>query len=169
MEELVGVDEAVAAEKLIAAAQDETAKSIKGDVEAHKKVWLGKTDEEREKLSISASTWAIKQTGHRVKCPACASDALVIGESVAAPNKKLKEDEITETQEYLPTQFQCIACGLKILGLSRLNAIDLGARYKKTNIYDAADYYAPEDDFSQYEDDNNEPMTLENLSRSVGM
>ncbi len=39
------------------------------------------------------------------------------------PHKTIKEDEITETQEYLPTQFECIACGLKIFGLSRLNAI----------------------------------------------
>jgi hypothetical protein len=158
LEEFVGVDEAVAAEKLISAELDETAKSIKGDVAAHNKVWLAKSDEERKKLSLSASAWAIKQTGHRVKCPACSSDALVVGEPVGATHKTIKEDEITETQEYLPTQFQCIACGLKILGLSRLNAINLGARYKKTDVYDAADYYAPDDDFSQFEDDNNEPM-----------
>lgn len=158
LEEFVGTDQAAAAIKVIAAAQDETAKSIKGDVEAHKKVWLVKADNERKMLIASASTWAIKQTGHRVKCPACGSDALVIGDAVAPPHKSLKDDEITETQEYLPAQFQCIACGLKILGLSRLNAVDLGSRYKKTLVYDAADYYAVEDQFSQFEDDNNEPM-----------
>jgi hypothetical protein len=157
LEEFVGEDDEEVAAKLISAAKDETAKSIKGDVNAHQKVWLAKPDEERKKLSVSASAWAIKQAGHRVKCPACASDALINGEPVAAPHKTIKEDEITETQEYLPTQFECIACGLKISGLSRLNAIDLGARYKKTLVYDAGEYYAaPEEDYSGFEPDNNE-------------
>jgi len=154
--EFVGEDEEAVAAKLISAVKDETAKSTKGDVSAHQNVWLAKSDEERKKLSVSASAWAIKQTGHRVKCPACGNDALLNGESVAPPHKTIKEDEITETQEYLPTQFECIACGLKIFGLSRLNAIDLGARYKKTQVYDAGEYYAPEDDYSHFEEDNNE-------------
>jgi hypothetical protein len=155
--EFVGEDEDAVAKKLISAAKDETAKSIKGDVSAHQKVWNAKPEEERKALSLAASAWATKQTGHRVKCPACASDALVNGEPVAAPNKTIKDDEITETQVYLPNQFQCIACGLKIAGLSRLNAIDLGARYKKTQVYDAGDYYAPADDYDGFEEDNNEP------------
>lgn len=158
LKEFVGDDEAEAAEKLIAAAQDEAAKSVKGDVEAHRKVWLAKDEADRQRLVNSARSWAIKQAGHRVKCPACSSDALVIGEPVGAPHKTIEDDEITESQTYLPTQFQCIACDLKVMGLSRLSVIDLGARYKKTLVYDAADYYAVEDDYSQFEDDNNEPM-----------
>ena len=154
--EFIGADEEVVANKLIAALKDETAKSTKGDVVAHQKVWLAKPEKERLKLSAGASTWAIKQAGHRVKCPACGSDALVKGESVSTPHKTIKDDEITETQEYLPTNFECIACGLKISGLSRLSAIDLGARYKKTQVYDAGEYYAPDEDYSQFEDDNNE-------------
>jgi hypothetical protein len=156
LEEFVGEDEGAVAAKLISAAKDETAKSIKGDVNAHQKVWSAKPEEEREKLSVAASAWAIKQTGHRVKCPACASDALVNGEPVSAPHKTIEEDEITETQEYLPSQFQCIACGLKISGLSRLNAIDLGSRYKKTVVYDAGEHYAPADDYAGFEEDNND-------------
>jgi hypothetical protein len=34
--------------------------------------------------------------------------------------------------------------------------VGLSDRYKKTQVYDAAEYYAPEDDYSGYEDDNNE-------------
>jgi hypothetical protein len=156
--EFVGKDEDAVAAKLISALKDETAKSVKGDVNAHQKVWNAKPEEERKTLSLSASAWAIKQTGHRVKCPACASDALINGEPAATPHKTIRDDEITETQEYLPTQFQCIACGLKISGLSRLSAIDLGARYKKTQVFDAGEYYAPADDYAGYEPDNNEPI-----------
>jgi len=66
LEEFVGEDEQAVANKLISALKDETAKSVKGDVSAHQKVWSAKLEDERSKLSLSASAWAIKQTGHRV-------------------------------------------------------------------------------------------------------
>lgn len=156
LEEFVGKDEAEVATKLIDAAADESAKAVKGDVEAHKKVWNAKPEDERTTLQTQAAVWATRQNGHRVDCPSCASTALVIGEPVSAPTQKLDDDEIIETQEYLPTNFECVACSLKIAGLSRLAVVGLSDRYKKTQTYDAAEYYAPADDWSNYEDDNNE-------------
>lgn len=32
----------------------------------------------------------------------------------------------------------------------------MGTRYKRTSTYDAAEFYAPEDEHAGYEDDNNE-------------
>ncbi|WP_019936615.1 hypothetical protein [Bordetella sp. FB-8] len=157
LEDFFGEDEAKVARELIDAAADESAKAVKGEVEAHKKVWLAKGEQERLKLSAQASVWATRQAGHRVYCPACASQALVVGGPVSAPVQRLSDGEITETQEYLPNRFECIACGLKILGLSRLTVVGLGDRYKKTQVYDAAEYYAPNDDYAGYEEDNNEP------------
>ena len=143
--------------KLISAAADNSAKAVKGEVDAHKKVWLAKSEKERAAHNSSATLWATRQAGHRVGCPACSSKALLVGEPVSAPVQRLHEGLITETQEYLPNQFECIACGLKIAGLSRLTVVGLGDRYKKTEVYDAAQYYAPEDDYVGYEEDNNEP------------
>lgn len=157
LEDFVGEDEAKVAKKLIAAAADDSAKAVKGEVQAHKNVWLAKSEDERGTLSMQAAVWATRQAGHRLECPACASQSLVVGEPVAAAVQRLFDGEITETQEYLPNQFECIACGLKIAGLSRLAVVGLSDRYKKTFIYDAAEYYAPEDDYAGYEDDNNEP------------
>ncbi len=154
--DFVGEDEANVAQKLIAAAVDDSAKAVKGEVEAHKKVWLAKPEQERTTLGAQAAVWATRQSGHRVDCPACGSQALLSGEPVSAPNQRLSDGEITETQEYLPNQFECIACGLKIAGLSRLAVVGLSDRYKKTQFYDAAEYYAPKDDWVGYEDDNNE-------------
>jgi hypothetical protein len=153
----VGSDEAKVAKQLISASADDSAKAVKGEVEAHKKVWFAKAEKERAALSASAMIWATRQAGHRVDCPACISQSLVVGEPVSAPVQRLTDGEITETQEYLPNQFECIACGLKIAGLSRLTVVGLGDRYKKTQVYDAADYYAPVDDYAGYEEDNNEP------------
>lgn len=156
LRDYVGEDEAEVAKKLIAAAADDSAKAVKGEVEAHKKVWLAKGPKDRETSAGSASVWATRHAGHRVDCPACESRALVTGEPVSAPVQRLSEGEITETQEYLPNQFECVACGLKIAGLSRLAVVGLGDRYKKTQVYDAAEYYAPDDEHHGYEDDNNE-------------
>lgn len=154
--DFIGQDEANVAAKLIAAAADESAKAVLGDLEAHKKAWGAKHNEERAALSQAAAVWATRQAGHRVACPACASQALVAGEPVTSPVQTLEDDEIKETQEYLPSRFECIACGLKISGLSRLAVVGLSDRYKKTQVYDAAQYYAPEDNYADYEPDNNE-------------
>jgi hypothetical protein len=155
--DFVGETEAKVAARLIAAAADDSAKAIKGEVDAHRRVWLAKDEKARSALVAQASVWATRYIGHRVQCPACESQAIVVGEPVSAPIQRLSDDEITETQEYLPNQFECVACGLKIAGLSGLTVVGLGDRYKKTNVYDAAQYYAPEDDYGRYEEDNNEP------------
>lgn len=157
LKDFVGEDEAKVASQIIAAAADVSAKAVKGEIEAHMKVWLAKSEKERSTLGTQASVWATRQAGHRLNCPACASQALVVGEPVSAPVQRLSNDEITETQEYLPNQFECVACGLKIAGLSRLTVAGLGDRFKKIHIYDAAEYYAPDDEYAGYEDDNNEP------------
>jgi len=158
LKDLVGEDEATTARILIDAAMDEKAEAVKGDVNAHKNVWESKSQEERDKLAQSAAVWATRNAGHRVNCPACNSESLLYGEAISAPTQKLDNDTIIEKQEYLPAQFECIACGLKISGFSRLNAIGLGDRFINTLYYDAAEYYAPEDGYYGYEEDNNEPF-----------
>jgi len=156
LDDFVGADEAKAAKELMDAAADDSAKAVKGDVEAHRKVWEAKSDEERATLVAQAEIWATRQAGHRVDCPACATVALLFGRPVTASTRKLEDDVIIEKQEHLPSQFECIACGLKINALSRLGVVGLADRYTNTTEYDAAEYYA-EDPWEGYEEDNNEP------------
>jgi hypothetical protein len=157
LKDFVGTDEEQVASQIMYAADDVSAKAVEGGIEAHKRVWGAKDDEERATLYTKASVWATRQIGHLLPCPACTSQGMVVGEPVAAPVPRLSNDEITETQEYLPNQFECVACGLKIAGLSRLTVAGLGHRYKKTNVYNAAEYYAPDDEYPHFESDNNEP------------
>lgn len=157
LEDLVSEEEAEIANKEIAAAVDATAKAAVGQVKAYLTVWQGKSEGERKKLTKQAEAWATRHVGHRVNCPACQCDALVVGEPIAAPKKTIDDDEITEIQQYLPSQFECVACGLKISGLSQLGAVGLGDAYKKKTVYSAAEFYAPEDHYPEYEEDNNEP------------
>jgi hypothetical protein len=153
----VGTDEAKLAEDMITAAQDETAKSVMKSIQAYKTVWESKSSEEKQKLSNQATAWATRYDGHRVKCPSCGSDAIISGEAIAAPFQSIKNDQITETQQYLPSKFECVACGLKISGLSQLSACELGNTYKATLTYDAAEYYQSSDEYADYEPDYNEP------------
>jgi hypothetical protein len=158
LEQLFGKPEAKAAKKLIAAARDEAAKAVDGLIKAHQRVWSEKSTKERERRTAQSAVWAARQDGHVVDCPACQAKALLDGEPISAPKKTIKDDLITETQQFLPRSFECIACGLKIAGLSRLTACGLGDPYKRTTTYDAASYYAPDADDQDYAPDNNEPF-----------
>lgn len=154
-----GKEEAAIAEKLITALADDAAKAVKATINAHKTVWDKKEKADRDKVSILATLWATKHVGHRVTCPACASNAIVTGEAISAAQKSIKGDIITEKQEHLPSKFECIACGMKIAGLSQLTAAGLGDVYAQTQSYDAGEYYAPAepDEYHDWEPDNNEP------------
>ncbi|RFB84795.1 hypothetical protein B5K11_32160 [Rhizobium leguminosarum bv. trifolii] len=160
LRDFIDGSEAEVAERLIAAAADKSAQAALADVAAHHKEWLALGDDERTSLADSAKVWATRQTGHRVNCPACSSVALVQGEAITPAVVKLDAEQslVVETQDYLPSQFECVACRLKIHSLSRLAAVDnnLANRFKKMRTYDAAEYYAKEDDYPDYEEDNNE-------------
>lgn len=154
---LLGEEEARLAVTIIAASRDESAKTVLKSVAAHKTIWEAKSAPERAKMSQQASTWATRHEGHRVSCPSCDSDAIVTGAAIAAPLKSFDGELIVETQQYLPSKFECVACQLKIAGLSQLAVCGLGNTYKATFTYDLAEYYAPNDDYAGYEEDNNEP------------
>jgi transcription elongation factor Elf1 len=155
LSDLIGSGEAKTATALIAAAKDETARAVEKSVQAHRTVWEGKSEPERKKLAAQAAVRATKHAGHRVKCPACGSDALVNGGPVAPPVVKLKDELIVEKQEFLPSKFECTACGLKISGLPQLHVCGLASPYTSTKSYDPADYYAVEV-YGEYEPDNND-------------
>lgn len=157
LKQFLGTAETKVATALIDAATDESAKAVAKSINAHKLVWSSKDDAERKKLVTQASDWSRRHEGHRVTCPSCGCNAIVTGSAISAPIKTIDGDEITETQQYLPSKFECIACGLKISGLSQLSAAGLGDAYKATFTYDAAEYYALNDQYRGYEPDFNEP------------
>lgn len=163
LEALVGEKESRFAATVIQAARDTSAKAVLKAIAEHKGDWAASSEADRTKAVAQASIWATRQAGHRVACPACGSDALLTGTPFSEPVRRLDGDLIVETQEYLPSKFECVACRLKISGLSQLTACDLGSAYKRTLTYDAADYYAPQDlrfslddELPGFDDDNNE-------------
>jgi DNA-directed RNA polymerase subunit RPC12/RpoP len=114
---------------------------VKGTITAHKTVWGDKTPEEQEQARKQADTVSLRHYGHRVNCPACGSTALLQGKAAGEAKKEVSDDGIIERQVMRPETFQCVACGLKINGYSKLRAADLGDTYIATSHYDAIEYF----------------------------
>jgi hypothetical protein len=160
MESLFGSEVAAQAAEDIAALRDETAKSVKGTINAHMIIWDQKTEEERAAATAQAATVSLRHYGHRVQCPACKSTALLQGKAASSPKRIVEDDGIHERQVMKPEAFACIACGLKISGYSKLLAAGLGDTFVWTAKYDALEYFEVDIDEhvrSMMEDDNNEP------------
>lgn len=161
LESLFGSEIAEQAKEDIEALQDDTAKSVKSTISAHKTVWSSKLDTEKEQLRKQAESVSLRHYGHRTECPSCSCTALVTGKAAGAPKRTVDDDGITERQLMKPESFQCVACGLKITGYSKLLAAGLGDAYTSTSQYDALEYFDVDIDEhirGMMEDDNNEPF-----------
>lgn len=157
--DVFGDDEAQTASTLIAANKDDASKSVKSTINAHKTIWEEKPADEREKLAAHSEATASRADGHRAKCPSCSSVALLHGSSAGAESSGYKDGVIFIRQPMLPSAFECKACGLKIVGYSKLNACGLGGTFTSTSYRDPVEYFEDEfrDHYSGLDDDNNEP------------
>ena len=131
----------VQAKAQIESLEDTARLTVKQDIENHKKAWLAKELEYQNEASSQAMLWAKPSSGHRAKCPACGSNALIQGAATGAISIKLQEDNIVQRQSLFPSSFECIACGLRITGLSKLSACGLGDVFFATYTYTVAEYF----------------------------
>ena len=135
------VSEPEEALRMIEELKDAAASSVKGDIEAHNTVWSNKGTEQQETASSRAATWATRHAGHRVECPACGSQALLQGTPSGPVATSVTGDQVVQRQTMWPSSFECIACGLRISGLSKLAASGLGNAYSATRTYTAAEFF----------------------------
>ena len=129
------------AEELIASLDDAAAKAVQQDINAHAKVWGNKSQDDRDSAILQAQAWATRHSGHRVECPACGSPALLQGSPSGPVATTVGDYEVIQRQTMLPTSFECIACGLKISGFSKLSACGLGDAFSAKTIYTAAEFF----------------------------
>ena len=154
------ISEATEAQDMINAFKGAAVSSVKGDIKAYKKVWSDKDDSEQDEASKQAATWATRQAGHRATCPACNSQALLQGTPSGPVSTNVDGDEVVQRQTMLPSSFECIACGLRISGLSKLTAAGLGNAFSATYSYTASEFFElyTEEDLEQA---RNEMMEFE--------
>lgn len=159
------VSDANNAKSLIKSLTDDASKSVKQDISAYSKVWSNKSDDEKQGLVLQATAWATRQSGHRVECPSCNSVALIHGSPVGAVSTEIHDgdDEVVQRQSMLPSSFECIACGLKISGYSKLSACGLGDTFSAKTIYTPAEYFGlyTEDELQEAKDEVEASYTYE--------
>lgn len=129
------------AENLIDSIQDTAAKSVEKDIEAHKKLWQEKNGDDQAASAQQATAWASRHAGHRTICPACKNPALLRGTGQGSVTTEIRQDEVIQKQTMLPSTFECVACGLKIAGLSKLSACNLGDAFTATTTLSTAEYF----------------------------
>lgn len=153
------------AKEMVNSLEDAAAKSVKQDISAHSKVWSNRNNKDREDAALQATALTSRHKGHRVDCPSCGSQALLHGTVSGPVTTKIGEDEVAQRQTMLPSSFECIACGLKITGYSKLSACGLGDVFSEKTTYTAAEFFElyTEDDLEEaraelpeYEPDFNE-------------
>ncbi|HAO99264.1 MAG TPA: hypothetical protein DCQ83_04395 [Fibrobacteres bacterium] len=144
--DLVGGDEAKAADTMLKAVADEAAKIVQKQISAYSEVWKSKKEEERQQLMKSANRHARPYKGHIVKCPACANNALVTGEEITQQQPSLENEELVVRTSVLPMDFECAACGLTIHGHAQLHAAGLGGQFTNKITFDPVEFYAVDDD-----------------------
>ncbi|GAB5526803.1 MAG: hypothetical protein Roseis2KO_46750 [Roseivirga sp.] len=141
---LFGEDIQKEAEIILEEVKEQVVGKTKSAIAAHQKVFDGKDEDVREKLSEQAQKNGDKLSfrgHHRVECPACGSTATVFGEPYGKQNIENNENEIIVRQSVLPTKFSCYACELKLTGYSSLKAADLANHYSRKNTYSPEEYY----------------------------
>jgi hypothetical protein len=133
----------ITAQAMIAALLDTAAKAVAQEIQAHQRVWKEKSPDEQRLASEQAATWATRYAGHRVICPACRSAALIKGSGQGAVTTVIdeEEDEVVQKQTMLPSSFECVACGLKISGLSKLSACGLGDAFTASSTFSPAEFF----------------------------
>lgn len=129
------------AQQLIESLDDAAATAAEQDIKAHAKVWENKDTLSRNASLLQAQAWATRHAGHRVECPSCNSPALLQGSASGPVATTIGDDEVIQKQTMLPTSFECIACGLKISGLSKLSACGLGDAFTAKTVYTAAEFF----------------------------
>ena len=159
------VSEHSVAQEMIESLRDAAAQAVNSDIKAHRKAWSGKSSSDRDKASRQAETWAMRSAGHCVVCPACNSQSLLHGNPSGPVTTEVDGEMVVERQTLSPSAFECIACGLRISGFSKLLACGLGDAFTRKSTYSAAEFFGLHTDheleealnaFPEWEPDFNE-------------
>jgi hypothetical protein len=129
------------AQQMIASLRDIAAEAVNKEIFEHRQIWDSKTPGEREQSKAEAAIWASRQAGHRTGCPACGNTGLIRGYGQGEVTTQIDGDLVVQKQTMLPSSFECVACGIKIIGLSKLLACGLGSAYTATSTASAAEFF----------------------------
>ena len=126
----------------ISARKEQVKQLLDAQIKEKKAFWNGLDSKSQQRLRASSAEWATPQRGHRVLCPSCGSHALVKGEFMEDAEDRLVDDVVEQRVLMLPSSFECIACELRLAGLSKLIFCGLGDPFIATTRYDIVDFFS---------------------------
>jgi len=111
--DLLGDQVGASAEQIVAAFANAQEKAVKDKVSAHKEAFDARPADERARLSAEAERQAVRLPLGTLKkpCPACGSSGILRGQLIKELEAVYEEGELLIDQEYLATDFRCLACG----------------------------------------------------------
>jgi hypothetical protein len=153
LEDLLGTDLADAARKLIHTLAKETEGTVKSRIAAHAKVFAEKEPDDQSSLQGNAKAALLKLPPHsqREHCPACKTFGLLTGQLIRSLPTVYFEDRLWTDQEYLATEFECLACELKLRNVEEIIFAGIEPRFTLQTETSLHELYEP--DF-YYEYDN---------------
>jgi len=124
--DLLGSDEAEAADELLKATAKGLESTVKQSITAHKRVFDAKSENEREQLESDAwvRTMAAKlstEFANLVDCPSCPSNGLVIGRLLRKSKPDYEDGLLVEEVTCRSESFSCQACELRLPSPSHLH------------------------------------------------
>jgi len=126
--DLLGTEEAAAAERMIAAAEEKIVGVVRKAIAEATKRFEPLDGATRDELQKAAALQLKVSKGKAVDCPACGCKAIVRGEKVSI-NKPQVDDEtgtLFRRALILPTSLDCSCCKLSLRGHGALHAAGLG-------------------------------------------
>jgi hypothetical protein len=152
LNELLGNEEASAAEEMIKQRDATLEKTVKDRISLHKKLFEA-LPPEIQKTRISnyeADKWYVRNEFKKDEtCPACGNSGAMKGKLISVAEGKIAETEIIQNINVLPTEFKCYCCNLEILNHLELDIIEMGGQFKIEEVFDPKEFY----DIANFEPD----------------
>jgi hypothetical protein len=143
----LGQEEAQTADRLIAARHSAKKEEIERRVREHRGVFERKTAEERAALSAAqkaaATGWLPPAT--RTPCPACGSDALLIGFLEGTSEPTFRDGSFILEQRFLASSLSCGACALELRDIEELLLGNVQPHYTMRVHTDLHEFFDPDD------------------------
>ncbi|HEY0298620.1 MAG TPA: hypothetical protein VGB84_05305 [Arachidicoccus sp.] len=150
--DLLGNDEAIAAEEMIKERDTSLEKNIRDRISEYRKKYESLPEEIKKEriINLDRLKWTIRGNYKKDEtCPACGNIGVMTGKLISISDGKAGESEIIQHTNVLPTEFKCLSCDLELTNHMELDAIELGGQYKIEQTFDPKEYYdiPSEEDF----------------------
>lgn len=152
LEDFLGIQESQIAEQMITEYNEELIAKVNEKIKKYRDVHNDLERSECEKKQIDSSkllsdyvlSEKLYGNSKKVKCPSCNNDALLIGKFISQSEPKVNKDVITVSNNILPVELKCFACGLKISSNGELSVANYGGQFAIESDVDPVDYYGIE-------------------------